>query len=44
VAGRPAGQIPSGYQAGRGALLAALTVLGPVIMVLLGLSVYARFH
>jgi hypothetical protein len=44
VSGRPAEQIPYGYQAGRGALLAALTLLGPVIMVLLGLSVYTRFH
>ncbi|MDN3352216.1 hypothetical protein [Actinomadura sp. DC4] len=44
VAGRPAGQIPYGHQAGRGALLAALVLLGPVIMVVLGLSLYARFH
>jgi hypothetical protein len=43
VAGRPAEQIPYGHQVGRGALLAALTVVGPVIMLVLGLSAYARF-
>ncbi len=44
IAGRPSGQIPTGHQVGRGALLAALTVLGPLTMILLGLSVYARFR
>jgi Double-GTPase 2 len=44
VAGRPPSLVPYGHQAGRSALFAALTVLGPLIMILLGLSVYARFR
>jgi hypothetical protein len=44
VAGRPAEQIPSGHRFGRRALLASLTVLGPVMMILFGLSVYARLR
>jgi hypothetical protein len=44
VAGRPPELIPLGHQLGRGALLVALTVLGPAAMVLLGLAVYARFR
>jgi hypothetical protein len=44
VAGRPAEQIPSGHRFGRHTLLASLTVLGPVMMLLLGLSVYARLR
>jgi Double-GTPase 2 len=44
VAGRPPELIPYGHQTGRSALFAALTVLGPLLMVLAGLSVYARFR
>jgi hypothetical protein len=44
VAGRPAELIPLGHQLGRCALLTALTVLGPAMMILSGLAVYARFR
>jgi hypothetical protein len=44
VAGRPPELVPYGHQVGRSALFAALTVLGPLLMVLIGLSVYARFR
>jgi hypothetical protein len=44
VAGRPAAVIPLGHQLGRGALLAALTVLGPAAMVLIALTTYVRLR
>ena len=44
IAGRPPDQIPTGHQVGRSVLFAALGVLGPLIMILVGLSVYARFR
>ena len=44
VAGRPPELVPYGHQVGRSALFAALTVLGPLLMILAGLSMYARFH
>jgi hypothetical protein len=44
VAGRPAELIPLGHQIGRGALFTVLAVLGPIVMLLLGLSVYMRFR
>jgi hypothetical protein len=44
VAGRPPELIPLGHQVGRGALLTALVVLGPVLTVLFGLWVYASLR
>jgi hypothetical protein len=44
VEGRPAGQIPLGHQLGRGVLFAALAVLGPAAMTLLGLYVASWFR
>jgi Double-GTPase 2 len=44
VASRPPELIPYGHQVGRSALFAALTVLGPLLMVSIGLLVYARFR
>jgi hypothetical protein len=44
VAGRPPELIPLGHQVGRGALLTALVVLGPVLMLLFGLWVYASLR
>jgi hypothetical protein len=44
ASGRPANLIPFGHQFGRGALFAALAVLGPAAMVLAGLAVFRRFH
>jgi hypothetical protein len=42
ISGRSAGLIPVGHQFGRGALFAALVVLGPAALVLTGLALYAR--
>jgi hypothetical protein len=44
VSGRPPELIPLGHQVGRSALFATLGVLGPLIMILVGLSLYARFR
>jgi hypothetical protein len=44
VTGRPAAVIPLGHQLGRGALLTALTVLGPLTLILVGLVTYTRLH
>jgi hypothetical protein len=44
VAGRPASLVPYGHQVGRNALFAALTVLGPLLMIVFGLTLYGRFR
>jgi hypothetical protein len=44
VSGRPAELIPAAHQVGRSALFTALIVLGPLVMCVLGLSVYMRLR
>lgn len=44
VTGRPADAVPLGHQVGRWALLAGVTVLGPLTLLAVAVAAYARLH